>query len=80
LGKNHPACIGTTFAAALLDAAHAVVIWRLSAEELTYIVNDSTARIVVVGHEFAETFAGLASELTKPCLTVCTVTRRTILS
>src|SRR5437763_7097326 len=63
LDKNHPACLETTFAASLLGAAHAVVNFRLSREELAYVINDSTAEILIVGHEFADTVAAIRSEL-----------------
>jgi len=63
LDKNHPACLETTFAAALLGAAHAVVNVRLSPAELTYVINDSGAAALVVGHEFADAVASIRSEI-----------------
>ncbi|GLY44436.1 long-chain-fatty-acid--CoA ligase [Amycolatopsis sp. NBRC 101858] len=47
--KNHPACLETTFAAAGIGAANAVVNWRLSGDELAYVLNDSGAKVVFVG-------------------------------
>ncbi|MEC3982369.1 long-chain-fatty-acid--CoA ligase [Amycolatopsis sp. H20-H5] len=49
--KNHPACLELTFGASALGAANAVVNWRLSGEELTYVLNDCGARVVFVGAE-----------------------------
>ncbi|NBH11660.1 long-chain fatty acid--CoA ligase [Amycolatopsis sp. SID8362] len=49
--KNHPACLETTFAAAGLGAANAVVNWRLSGDELAYVLKDSGAKVVFVGAE-----------------------------
>ncbi|MDX3195203.1 long-chain fatty acid--CoA ligase [Streptomyces sp. MN03-5084-2B] len=49
--KNHPACLETTFAAAGLGAADAVVNWRLSGDELAYVLKDAGAKIVFVGAE-----------------------------
>jgi acyl-CoA synthetase (AMP-forming)/AMP-acid ligase II len=63
LDKNHPACLETTFAASLLGAAHAVVNFRLSPTELTYVINDSTAAVLIVGHEFAHAVASIRSEI-----------------
>src|SRR6266496_4338282 len=63
LEKNHPACLETTFAASLLGAAHAVVNFRLSREELAYVINDSPAEVLIVGHEFADTVAAIRPEL-----------------
>ncbi|MEU0314133.1 long-chain-fatty-acid--CoA ligase [Nocardioides sp. NPDC006273] len=63
LDKNHPACLEMTFAASLLGAAHAVVNFRLSQEELAYVIADSAAEILIVGEEFVETVAAIRSEL-----------------
>jgi acyl-CoA synthetase (AMP-forming)/AMP-acid ligase II len=53
LDKNHPACLEATFAAASLGAAVAILNWRLSEDELAYALQDSGARILFVGNEFA---------------------------
>ncbi len=63
LDKNHPACLETTYAASLLGAAHAVVNFRLSPEELAYVINDSTAEILIVGEEFAGAVEAIRPEL-----------------
>ncbi len=63
LEKNHPACLETTFAASLLGAAHAVVNFRLSREELAYVINDSTAAVLIVGHELSAAVAEIRSQI-----------------
>ncbi|MFI5627047.1 long-chain-fatty-acid--CoA ligase [Nocardioides sp. NPDC051685] len=65
LDKNHPACLETTFAASLLGAAHAVINFRLSREELAYVIADSAAEILIVGAEFVEAIADIRAELPK---------------
>src|SRR5947208_1081061 len=65
LDKNHPACLETTYAASLLGAAHAVVNFRLSPQELAYVINDSTAEVLIVGAEFADTVDAIRAELPK---------------
>jgi acyl-CoA synthetase (AMP-forming)/AMP-acid ligase II len=52
LDKNNPACLETTLAASLVGAANAVVNFRLSADEVAYVVNDARARVLFVGAEF----------------------------
>jgi acyl-CoA synthetase (AMP-forming)/AMP-acid ligase II len=49
--KNHPACVELTVAAASLGAANAIVNFRLAADELDFVLNDSGAKIVFVGAE-----------------------------
>jgi acyl-CoA synthetase (AMP-forming)/AMP-acid ligase II len=51
LDKNHPATVELTFAAASLGAATAIFNWRLAGDEVDYAVNDSGARVLVVGRE-----------------------------
>jgi len=51
LDKNHPATVELTFAAASLGAATAIFNWRLAGDEVDYAVNDSGARLLVVGSE-----------------------------
>ena len=51
LDKNHPATVELTFAAASLGAATAIFNWRLAGDEIDYAVNDSAARLLVVGTE-----------------------------
>jgi len=61
--KNNAACLRTTFAAAALGAANAVVNWRLSPEELTYVINDSGARILFVGAEVLPVIESVRGDL-----------------
>ncbi|MDX6233489.1 MAG: hypothetical protein QOH68_2513 [Nocardioidaceae bacterium] len=63
LDKNHPACLETTYAASLLGAAHAVINFRLSTQELAYVINDSAAEVLIVGAEFAGAVDAIRSEL-----------------
>ncbi|MFI5609477.1 long-chain-fatty-acid--CoA ligase [Amycolatopsis sp. NPDC051903] len=49
--KNHPACLDVTFAAGGLGAANAIPNWRLSPDELVYVLTDSGAEVVFVGAE-----------------------------
>src|SRR3954471_18170033 len=51
LDKNHPACVELTLAAASLGAANAIINFRLAADELDYVLNDSGAKILIVGAE-----------------------------
>ncbi len=51
LDKNHPACLEMTFAAASLGAANAIINFRLAADELDYVLNDSGAKVLIVGAE-----------------------------
>jgi acyl-CoA synthetase (AMP-forming)/AMP-acid ligase II len=49
LDKNHPACLELTMAAASLGAANAIINFRLAADELDYVLNDSGAKVLIVG-------------------------------
>ena len=51
LDKNHPACLESTFAAASLGAANAIINFRLAADEMDYVLNDSGAKVLIVGAE-----------------------------
>ena len=51
LDKNHPACLETTIAAASLGAATAIVNFRLAGSEMDYVLNDSGAKLLIVGTE-----------------------------
>ncbi|HET6153996.1 MAG TPA: long-chain-fatty-acid--CoA ligase [Marmoricola sp.] len=51
LDKNHPATVELTLAAASLGAATAIFNWRLAGDEVDYAVNDSGARLLIVGTE-----------------------------
>ncbi|AOW92025.1 long-chain fatty acid--CoA ligase [Rhodococcus sp. WMMA185] len=62
--KNHLSCLEVTYAASLLGAANAVPNWRLADDELVYVLNDSRARILFVGHEFLQDVTPLRDQLT----------------
>ena len=51
LDKNHPACVETTIAAASLGAATAIINFRLAGDEMDYVLNDSGAKLLIVGTE-----------------------------
>jgi acyl-CoA synthetase (AMP-forming)/AMP-acid ligase II len=51
LDKNHPACAEVVLAAASLGAAAAIINFRLAADEMDYVLNDSGAKILFVGAE-----------------------------
>jgi acyl-CoA synthetase (AMP-forming)/AMP-acid ligase II len=61
--KNHPACLETTFAAAGIGAANAVVNWRLSGDELAYVLADAGAKVVFVGAELRPAVEALRDRL-----------------
>jgi acyl-CoA synthetase (AMP-forming)/AMP-acid ligase II len=52
LDKNDPSCLETTLGCALAGTANAVVNFRLSAEEIAYVIADSAATVLLVGAEF----------------------------
>src|SRR5215470_1205563 len=64
LDKNHPACVEVTTAAASLGAATAIINFRLAAEELDYVINDSDAKVLFVGAEFKPMVAKIRGDLT----------------
>ncbi len=51
LDKNHPACVELTLAAAALGAANAIINFRLAGVEVDYAVNDSGAKVLLVGSD-----------------------------
>ena len=53
LDKVNPACVEVLFAAASIGAVTASVNWRLSGDELAYILDDSAPKMLVVGGELA---------------------------
>lgn len=63
IDKNHPSSLETTLACGLLGAAHAVANWRLSPDELVYVLNDCGARVLVVGAEFSKDVRALQDRL-----------------
>lgn len=63
LDKNHPACVELTLAAASLGAANAIINYRLAADELDYVLNDSGATLLIVGEEFRDAIDGIRDRL-----------------
>jgi acyl-CoA synthetase (AMP-forming)/AMP-acid ligase II len=51
LDKNHPACLEILFAAASIGAVATIVNWRVAGDELLHVLDDSGARLLVVGAE-----------------------------
>lgn len=64
LDKNHPACVELTFAAASLGAANAIINFRLAADELDYVLNDSGAKVLIVGAELKPSIDKIRDDLT----------------
>ena len=63
LDKNHPATVELTMAAASLGAATAIFNWRLAGDEIDFAVNDSGARLLIVGSELMPLIAGVRAHL-----------------
>lgn len=63
LDKNHPACVEMTIAAAMLGAANAVINFRLAGAEIDYAINDSGAKLLVVGSELPPTIDQIKDQL-----------------
>lgn len=64
LDKNHPACVELTLAAASIGAANAVINFRLAGDELDYVLNDSGAKVLIVGSELRPSIDGIRDRLT----------------
>jgi acyl-CoA synthetase (AMP-forming)/AMP-acid ligase II len=64
LDKNHPACVELTLAAASLGAANAIINFRLAGDEVDYAVNDSGARVLLVGTELMPLIEKIRDRLT----------------
>lgn len=64
LDKNHPACVEVTMGAALLGAATAIINFRLAGDEMDYVLNDSGARLLVVGTELLPGIEAIRDRLT----------------
>ena len=62
--KNNPAILIASQAVCLLGASNAVVNWRLAGDELDYVINDSGARILFVGHELMPSIELIRDKLT----------------
>jgi acyl-CoA synthetase (AMP-forming)/AMP-acid ligase II len=58
LDKNHPACLEILFAAASIGAVATIVNWRVAGDELLHVLDDSGARLLVVGAELYATAQG----------------------
>jgi acyl-CoA synthetase (AMP-forming)/AMP-acid ligase II len=65
LDKNHPACVEISLGAASLGAANAIINWRLAGDEIDYAVNDSGARVLVVGTELMPAIEAIRDRLTR---------------
>src|SRR3954469_24478010 len=52
LDKNGPEYFETTFALSKLNAVNVAVNWRLAPTEIAQVINDSTAKALVVGQDF----------------------------
>ncbi|WP_027860467.1 long-chain-fatty-acid--CoA ligase [Marmoricola sp. URHB0036] len=64
LDKNHPACVELTMAAASIGAANAIINFRLAGDEIDYAVNDSGARLLLVGTELMPQIEKIRDRLT----------------
>jgi acyl-CoA synthetase (AMP-forming)/AMP-acid ligase II len=63
LDKNHPACLETLLAAASIGAAAAIVNWRVFGDELVHVLNDTGARVLLVGAELHSTVDALSARV-----------------
>lgn len=63
LDKNHPACVEVTLGAAALGAATAIVNFRLAADEIDYVLNDSGAKVLFVGEELMPAVTAIRDRL-----------------
>jgi acyl-CoA synthetase (AMP-forming)/AMP-acid ligase II len=64
LDKNNPAILTATQAVCLIGASNAIVNWRLAGDELDYVINDSGARVLFVGHELLPSIELIRDKLT----------------
>ena len=64
LDKNGIEHFEVFFGAAMLNAVCVDVNWRLAAPEIEYIVNDSEAKVLVVGPDFVTVLDAFAANLT----------------
>ena len=64
LDKNGPEYFDVLIGAAKANAVDVAVNWRLAPPEVAYIVNDSQAKVFVVGEEFLPLLDAIESELT----------------
>ncbi|HEY1116233.1 MAG TPA: long-chain-fatty-acid--CoA ligase [Acidimicrobiales bacterium] len=63
LDKNHPACVEVSLAAGSIGAANAIINWRSAGDEIDYAVNDSGAKVLVVGAELMPTVEAIRDRL-----------------
>ena len=66
IDRNHLAVLDMILAAGALGAATVVANWRLQDEELSFILRDSSPRLVVLGESFADregTVSGASSSI-----------------
>ena len=64
LDKNNPAILIANQAVCLVGASNAIVNWRLAGDELDYVINDSGARVLFVGHELVPSIELIRDKLT----------------
>src|SRR6195952_2144083 len=64
LDKNHPACVELTLAAASIGAANTIINFRLAGDEVDYAVNDSGAKLLLVGTELMPLIDKIRDRLT----------------
>lgn len=55
LSPNHISCLDFLFASVKIGAIFVPLNWRLSKEELSYILNDASPKLVGIHHRFQET-------------------------
>ncbi len=63
LDKNLDSFFEILFGAAKANCVLVAVNWRLAPPEISYVINDSTAEILFVGHEFFQTVEKILDEL-----------------
>lgn len=68
LAHNSIAYIDLLFGLAKIGAVFAPLNWRLTARELTYIVNDCKPKVLIIGNEFVPVFEEMRADTRVPCL------------
>ena len=63
LDKNHPACLETFIAASSIGAVATIVNWRVLGDELAHVLNDSGARVLLVGAELKPAVEAIKTRL-----------------
>lgn len=63
LDKNHPACLETFLAASSIGAVATIVNWRILGDELAHVLNDSGARVLLVGPELRPAVEAIEARL-----------------